>query len=185
MTWKMAVVTNLVTGKEGLVWAATLCTANGTTNGPITKLYPLELNKTETLTDVGTEEEHCPTDSMESLESTVNRPQRKSAQRATVKMKEWARVLAAPRRMLQRQNSNNIFIVVYVCMHHVCVVMMNCGSYSLVCVRLPCESVSLLPLPIRQRTGLFFTCHGINFGAVTHNTSTTATTSVWPRMSLE
>jgi len=63
---------------------------------PITKLYLLELNKTEILTDVETEEEHCPTDSMESSESTVNRPQRKSAQRATVKMKEWARVLAAP-----------------------------------------------------------------------------------------
>ena len=95
MPWKMAVVTDLVTGRDGLVRAATLRTANGTTNRPITKLYPLELNETETLTDVGTEE-HCRTDSMESSESTVNRPQRKSAQRATVKMKEWARVLAAP-----------------------------------------------------------------------------------------
>ena len=86
----------LVTGRDGLVRAATLRTANGTTNRPITKLYTLELNETETLTDVGTEEVHCSTDSMGLSESTVNRPQRKSAQRTTVKMKEWARVLAAP-----------------------------------------------------------------------------------------
>jgi len=96
-------------------WAATLRTANGTTSRPITKLYPLELNETETLTDVGTEEEHCPTDSMESSECTVNRPQRKSAQRATVKIKEWARVLAAtPQRMLWRQNSS---ITIYSSLH--------------------------------------------------------------------
>ena len=95
MTWKMAVVTDLVTGRDGLVRAAALRTANGTANRPITKLYPLELNKTEILTDVGTEE-HCSTDSMDLSESTVNRPQRRSAQRTTVKMKEWARVLSAP-----------------------------------------------------------------------------------------
>ena len=42
-TWKMAVVKDLVIGRDGLVRAATLCTANGTANGtanrPVTKLY--------------------------------------------------------------------------------------------------------------------------------------------------
>ena len=65
MTWKMTVVTDLVTERDGLVRAATLRTANDTTNRPITKLYPLKLNETETLTDVETEEAHSSTDSMD------------------------------------------------------------------------------------------------------------------------
>ena len=105
----MAVVTDLVTGRDGLVRTATLHTANGTTNRPITKLYPSELNKTKTLTDVGTEEAHCSTNLMNLAESTVNRPQRKSAQRTTVKMKEWARVLAAPGGCCGQNNNITIY----------------------------------------------------------------------------
>ena len=94
--WKIAVVKDLVTGGDGLVRAATLRTANGTTNRPITKLYPLELNETESLTDIETKEEHSSTDSVNLSESAVDtRPQRRSAQRATIQMKKWARVLAA------------------------------------------------------------------------------------------
>ena len=37
-TWKMAVVKDLITGGDGLVRAATLRIANGTTNRLITKL---------------------------------------------------------------------------------------------------------------------------------------------------
>ena len=107
--WKIAVVKDLVTGGDGLVRAATLRTANGTTNRPITKLYPLELNETESLTDIETKEEHSSADSVNLSESAVDtRPQRRSAQRATIQMKKWARVLAAaPRRMLWRLNSHN------------------------------------------------------------------------------
>ena len=79
--WKIAVVKDLVTGGDGLVRAATLRTANGTTNRPITKLYPLELNETESLTDIETKEEHSSTDSVNLSESAVDtRPQRRSAQ---------------------------------------------------------------------------------------------------------
>ena len=38
--WKIAVVNHLVMGGDGLARATTLCTANGTTNRPVTKLYP-------------------------------------------------------------------------------------------------------------------------------------------------
>ena len=41
--WKIAVVNDLITGRDGIVRAATLCTANGITNRPICKSYPLEL----------------------------------------------------------------------------------------------------------------------------------------------
>lgn len=103
MMWKIAVVNDLVIGGDGLVRAATLRTANGTTNRPITKLYPLELNDSESADVV--EKQECPADDTEKQEcptstTTVNspaetRPKRRSAKTATVRMKEWARVLAA------------------------------------------------------------------------------------------
>ena len=43
-TWRMAVVTDLIAGRDGLIRAAVIRTANGNTTRPITKLY---LNATE------------------------------------------------------------------------------------------------------------------------------------------
>ena len=94
--WKIAVVNDLVTGGDGLVRAATLRTANGTTNRPITKLYPLELNETEPLADIENQEERSTTPVNLPDSPVGTRPQRMSARKATVRMKEWARVLAAP-----------------------------------------------------------------------------------------
>ena len=95
--WKIAVVSDLVVGGDGVVRAAILRTANGTTNRPITKLYPLELNETESLTDLTTQEEHRMVTPATNPESSVDiRPQRQSARNASARMKEWARVLFAP-----------------------------------------------------------------------------------------
>ena len=47
--WKLAIIEDLICGNDGLVRAAIVCTANKTTNRPITKLYPLELNEGRTL----------------------------------------------------------------------------------------------------------------------------------------
>ena len=94
--WKIAVVNDLVTGGDGLVRAATLRTANGTTNRPITKLYPLELNETEPLADIENQEERSTTPVNLPDSPVGTRPQRMSARKATVRMKEWARVFAAP-----------------------------------------------------------------------------------------
>jgi len=44
ITWKMAVVEELLKGKDGLVWAANIRTANGKTNCPIARLIPLEVS---------------------------------------------------------------------------------------------------------------------------------------------
>ena len=105
-TWKMGVVEELITGGDGIVRAITLRTATGLTNRPVTRLYPLELNVTRQLEIEETRNhqgEEFSTATTESSTSTIPmgsltsaRPQRSSAHRATVKMKEWARVLAAP-----------------------------------------------------------------------------------------
>jgi len=42
----MAVVTQLLTGRDRLARAAAIRTANGNKTRPITKFYPLELNET-------------------------------------------------------------------------------------------------------------------------------------------
>ena len=49
VTWRLAIIEDLIVGGDRLIWAATLRTANRTTSRPITKLYPLELNERRTL----------------------------------------------------------------------------------------------------------------------------------------
>jgi len=58
IAWKLAVVTELITGKDGLIRAATIRTAHGITTRPVTKLYPLELNETDMIT-VDVEKSYC------------------------------------------------------------------------------------------------------------------------------
>ena len=95
-TWKMAVIEDLIMGGDGLVRAATIRTSTGTTNRPITKLYPLELN---TADEVSLGVKKGPTveldDSVDSEGETI-RPQRASARKATDQVKEWIRILSAP-----------------------------------------------------------------------------------------
>lgn len=43
LTWKLAVVEELVRGRDGFIRSATVRTQNGLTNRPIVKLYPLEI----------------------------------------------------------------------------------------------------------------------------------------------
>ena len=44
LKWRLAVVVQLQRGNDNLVRSATIRTANGVTNRPISKLYPLEAN---------------------------------------------------------------------------------------------------------------------------------------------
>ena len=44
LRWKLAVVESLIRGNDNCVRAVNLRTANGRTNRPITKLYPLEVS---------------------------------------------------------------------------------------------------------------------------------------------
>ena len=99
----MGVIEDLITEGDGIVRAVTLRTATGLTDQPVTRLYPLELNVTVQPKTEKTQshQEEVDTTSTESPASptpmsiTSARPQRSSAQRATVKMKEWVRLLSA------------------------------------------------------------------------------------------
>ena len=108
VTWRLAVIEDLIVGGDGLVRAATIRTANRTTTRPITKLYPLELNEGRTL-DVRTRQDENDTETeghtnatlppVNSTTTTTTRPsrvQRAAAMRATNLMKEWASVLSEP-----------------------------------------------------------------------------------------
>ena len=104
-TWKMAVVEDLIVGKDSLVRAATIRTANGTTTRPITKLYPMELNETDekkvgvekspTVADPDDVRDEQTTDPDDSRDEH-SRPQQASARKATDRVKEWIRSLSAP-----------------------------------------------------------------------------------------
>jgi len=99
-TWKMGIVDDLITGRDGIVCAVTLRTANGLTNQAVTRLYPLELcvatqpemEQSQTEVDDATAE---PITNVTVESSASSRPQRASAQRATMRMKEWTRALAS------------------------------------------------------------------------------------------
>ena len=100
VTWKMAVIQDLMVGGDGLVRAATIRTATGITSRSITRLYSLELS----LDNQSKEPREHPTMSVQQpsephpVDSAGenSRPQRASAKRATIRVKKWARVLAAP-----------------------------------------------------------------------------------------
>ena len=47
VNWKIAVIQQVIKGKDGLIRAANICTAKGVTNHPIMKLYPLEVTASD------------------------------------------------------------------------------------------------------------------------------------------
>ncbi|XP_053389692.1 uncharacterized protein LOC128552674 [Mercenaria mercenaria] len=49
LLWKLAVVEELVPGRDGLIRAAKIRTGSGHTTRPIVRLYPLEINENERL----------------------------------------------------------------------------------------------------------------------------------------
>ena len=76
VSWKLALVTSINRGRDGLVRSVNLRTANGTTNRPITRLHPLEVQAKEV--QCNTEDE---TTTVETP-TPVRRPQRDAARRA-------------------------------------------------------------------------------------------------------
>ena len=95
MTWRMAVIEDLITGGDGLVRAATIRTTTGITSRPITKLYPLELNAADEMS-VAVKRSPKMCGNLTDSGSENKRPQQASARRATDQVKEWARILSAP-----------------------------------------------------------------------------------------
>jgi len=88
VNWKLALVTSSNRGRDGLVRSVNLHTANGTTNRPITRLHPLE---------VQTKEVQCHTEDETTRVKTptpVRRPQRDTARWAIRRIANWAQTIS-------------------------------------------------------------------------------------------
>ena len=90
--WKLAVVEKLITGSDGVTRAGEIRTARGTTNRPIVRLIPLEVNEqseTRNWTQVISQNDS------EGIQ--VDRPTRLATLTARNKIKQWTdEIRAAP-----------------------------------------------------------------------------------------
>ena len=97
--WKLAVITEVVKGKDGLIWSAIIRTTNGVTNRPITKLYPMEITATVPTESVPQAEQDLVTVNGDEQDEIVGRSTvsaRKAATRARQRFSEWSQILGAP-----------------------------------------------------------------------------------------
>ena len=95
LNWRLAVVEDLIEGKDGLVRAAHIRMDKLKTTRPIVKLYPLEVTDAPTLEDITGDSKVSQFKSVDKPE-TVQRVQRKAAVIAYDKLAEWTRALRAP-----------------------------------------------------------------------------------------
>ena len=96
VNWRLAVITKLLVGRDGLIRAAEIRTSTGTTNRPIAKPFPLEVNSTTDSIQHVLEPQRRPA---QETRPGSTRPLRQSARRKTDKMSKWIETLRAPRRM--------------------------------------------------------------------------------------
>ena len=94
VNWRLAVMTRLMVGGDGLTRAAEIQTSTGITNRPITKLYPLEVNSS-TIPSNDTPNEPEKTTS-EEIQPVNQRPMRQSTRRAAERISEWTNTVCAP-----------------------------------------------------------------------------------------
>ena len=93
INWKLAVIHQVVKGKDGLIRAAEVRTANGTTNRPIAKLYPLEV----TANDVSSLSDNKVSPQLTTSEQVRARPvPRDAASKARQQLSEWCKILRCP-----------------------------------------------------------------------------------------
>ena len=102
INWRLAVVEELITGKDGLVRAANIRTSTGQTNRPIVKLYPLEVASSGAFVN----------DDLKNTDDNLTpkqgrQTQRKAAQRAKCKMTEWIQTICAPPEDVENSNDSN------------------------------------------------------------------------------
>jgi len=87
--WKLAVIEGLNKGSDGFVRSADIRTANGKTNRPIARLYPLEVTAAESTNT--TIQQTTDTDT-----PTSSRPVRDAARKGREQVKQWTSFLLAP-----------------------------------------------------------------------------------------
>ena len=101
ITWKLAVIKELMKGKDGLVHAAKIRTAQGRTNHPIAKLIPLEVSS-DVANSSSTNDDNCDTvpppdgSNEDYTVRDISRPQRQAAERGRDKVKMWIKELGGP-----------------------------------------------------------------------------------------
>jgi len=95
-TWKMAVIEDLIVGRDGLVRASTIRTLNGTTSRPITRLYPIELYEADEVTTESQRTKQSHSQPTHQPRNKDHRPQRTAAKQATDKVKKWVQLLSGP-----------------------------------------------------------------------------------------
>ena len=101
LKWRLAVVQELQRGNNDLVRSAIIRTANGVTNRPISKLYPLEVNVGMNVSGRKSQEvieydNDCVSDTLPQQDiKTLSppRPQRSAAIKAGTRVAEWSKVL--------------------------------------------------------------------------------------------
>ena len=107
LQWRLAIVEDLIEGKDGRVRAAHIRTNNYKTTRPVAKLYPLEVHSEECEKQNATT---APEEIARSVDSTPNgnqqrtadtnttrvRTMRAAASKALQKTKEWSGVLSLP-----------------------------------------------------------------------------------------
>ena len=84
VTWKVALVTSIKRGYDGLAYSVNVRTANGTTNHPITRLHPLEIQAKEVSHTANR-------DTTVQTPSPVRGPQRDAARRAIRRIADWVK----------------------------------------------------------------------------------------------
>lgn len=100
--WKMAVIENLIKGKDEYVRAAEVRTSSGRTNRPINRLYPLEVScERDDVVDAGTiknedDDQQCAEDIDEHSTLMGERPIRSSAAKARLNISRWSKEILCP-----------------------------------------------------------------------------------------
>ena len=88
LSWRLAVIEELITANDGLVRAAIVRTSASRTNCPIVKPYPLEVTSVETTVIPNSQPVDRNTDEEGSAPTLEKRPLRTAARRAKRQMSE-------------------------------------------------------------------------------------------------
>ena len=104
--WKLAVIEGVNRGDDGYIRSVTVRTANGRTNRPIARLYPLEVSADEhptVSTDDGAEgpsqeetEQRDDHDDEDDSDTRGQQPVRMAMVKARDQVAEWSRILRRP-----------------------------------------------------------------------------------------
>ena len=104
LKWQLAVVKELQRGHDNAVRSAIIHTANGVTNRPIVKLYPLEVNvetdvPVKDSSDVSDTTDDCSQDTQlchDRKPQTSSRLKQSAAVKARAQVSDWAQIWRGP-----------------------------------------------------------------------------------------